>query len=132
VPVRPTSMTLRPAASGGCIVACLLVVSACGSSRAQTAAAPAARVTAATARSACASGSAFALSLPSDRGGQPTPVAAAAWFARHGGVADVPDRGWRQAGRHGRSAAVRSGPVTLYVVQGPDRTWQVDGGSWCY
>jgi hypothetical protein len=36
------------------------------------------------------SGSAFALSLVSDRDGQPTPVAAAAWFARHGGVAGVP------------------------------------------
>ena len=28
-------------------------------------------------------------------------------------------------------ATVRSGPVTLHVVQGPDRTWQVDSGSWC-
>ena len=87
--------------------------------------------TAATARSACASGSAFALSLVSDRGGQPTPVSAAAWFARHGGVAGIPARGWRQASRQGRDATVRSGPVTLHAVQGPDRTWQVDSGSWC-
>jgi hypothetical protein len=104
--VRQRSMVLHPAAFGGCILACLLAVSACGSSSAQSAATP---VTAATARSACASGSAFALSLVSDRGGQPTPVAAAAWFARHGGVAGVPDRGWREAGRHGRGATVRSG-----------------------
>ena len=88
--VRQRSMVLHPAAFGGCILACLLAVSACGSSSAQSAATP---VTAATARSACASGSAFALSLVSDRGGQPTPVAAAAWFARHGGVTGVPGRG---------------------------------------
>ena len=121
-------MVLHPAAFGGCIVACLLTATACGSGSSQPAAAP---VPAATARSGCASGSAFALSLVSDRGGQPTPAAAAAWFARHGDVAGVPERGWREAGRHGRSATVRSGPVTLHVVQGPDRTWQVDSGSWC-
>src|SRR5690349_7087846 len=126
--VRQTSMVLCPAAFGGCILACLLTAMACESGSSQSAAAP---VPAATARSGCASGSAFALSLVSDRGGQPTPVAAAAWFARHGGVAGVPDRGWREAGRHGRGATVRSGPVTLHVVQGPDRTWQVDSGSWC-
>ena len=133
-PVRPTSMALHPAAFGGCIVACLLAASACGSGSAPPApaqAALAASPAAAAARSACASGSAFALSLVSDRGGQPAPVAAAAWFARHGGVAGVPDRGWREAGRHGRGATVRSGPVTLHIVQGPDRTWQVDSGSWC-
>lgn len=132
--VRQTTMALHRAASGGCIVACLLAASACGSGSAQQAAAQAARaapVSAATARPACASGSAFALSLVSDRKGQPTPVAAAAWFARHGGVAGVPDRSWREAGRHDHGATVRSGPVTLHVVQGPDRTWQVDSGSWC-
>jgi len=121
-------MVLHPAAFGGCIVACLLTATACGSGSSQSAAAP---VPAATARSGCASGSAFALSLVSDRAGQPTPAAAAAWFARYGDVAGVPDRGWRGAGRHGRGATVRSGPVTLHVVQGPDRTWQVDSGSWC-
>jgi hypothetical protein len=126
--VRQTSMALYPAAFGGCIVACLIAVSACGSGSAHSATVP---VTATTATSACASGSAFALSLVSDRGGQPAPVAAAVWFARHGGVAGVPARGWRVAGRHGRGATVRSGPVTLHVVQGPDRTWQVDSGSWC-
>ena len=126
--VRQTSMALHPAAFGGCIVACLLAASACGSGNAQSAAVP---VTAAPASSACPSGSAFALSLVSDRGGQPAPVAAAAWFARHGGVAGVPARGWREVSRHGRGATVRSGPVTLHVVQGPDRTWQVDSGSWC-
>ena len=126
--VRQTGMALHPAAFGGCIVACLIAVPACGSGSAQSAAVP---VTATPARSACPSGSAFALSLVSDRGGQPAPIAAAAWFARHGGVAGVPARGWRVAGRHGRGATVRSGPVTLHVVQGPDGTWQVDSGSWC-
>jgi hypothetical protein len=126
--VRQTSMALHPAAFGGCIMACLIAVSACGSGSARSAPVP---VIAAPASSACSSGSAFALSLVSDRGGQPTPVAAAAWFARRGGVAGVPAQGWREAGRHGRGATVRSGPVTLHVTQGPDRTWQVDSGSWC-
>jgi hypothetical protein len=133
-PVRQITMASHRAVSGGWILACLLAASACGSGSAHPAAAQAAQVTpatAATARPACASGSAFALSLVSDRGGQPTPVAAAAWFARHGGVAGVPAQGWRQASRHGRDATVRSGPVTLHAVQGPDRTWQVDSGSWC-
>jgi hypothetical protein len=133
-PLRPTAMALHPAAFGGGILACLLVASACGSSSAQPAVAPrgpAVPVTAATARPACANGSAFVLSLASDRGDQPTPVAAAAWFARHGGVAGVPARGWREVGRHGRGATVQSGPVVLHVVQGPDRTWQVDSGNWC-
>jgi hypothetical protein len=132
--VRQISMALHRAVSGGWILACLLAASACGSGSAHPAATQAAQTapaTAATARPTCASGSAFALSLVSDRGGQPTPVAAAAWFARHGGVAGVPARGWRQASRHGRDAAVRSGPVTVHAVQGPDRTWQVDSGSWC-
>jgi hypothetical protein len=123
-------MALHRAVSGGWILACLLAASACGSGSAHPAAAQA-PATAATARPACASGPAFALSLVSDRGGQPTPVAAAAWFARHGGVAGVPARGWRQASRQGRDATVRSGLVTLHAVQGPDRTWQVDSGSWC-
>jgi hypothetical protein len=126
--VRQTSMALHPAAFGGCIVACLLAASAGGSGSAQSAAVP---VIAAPASSACSSGSAFALSLVSDRGGQPTPVAAAAWFARRGGVPGVPAQGWRETGRQGGGAAVRSGPVTLHVVQGADRTWQVDSGSWC-
>jgi hypothetical protein len=130
-------MALHPAAFGGCILACLLAASACGSSSTQPAAAQATRVTPVTAateatgRSACVSGSAFELSLVSDRGGQPTPAAAAAWFARHGGVRGVPARGWREAGRHGRDATVQSGPVTLHVVQGADGTWQVDSGSRC-
>ena len=127
-------MALHSAASGGCILACLLAAAACGSGSTQSRAAPPARVTAAaqaTAGPACVSGSAFELSLVSDRGGQPTPVAAAAWFARHGGVPGVPARGWQAVGRQGRDATVQSGPVTLHVVQGPDRTWQVDSGSWC-
>ena len=133
-PVRQITMASHRAVSGGWILACLLAALACGSGSAHPAAAPAAQAapaTAAAARPACASGSAFALSLVSGRGGQPTPVAAAAWFARHGGVAGVPARGWRQASRQGRDATVRSGPVILHAVQGPDRTWQVDSGSWC-
>ena len=71
------------------------------------------------------------LSLVSDRGGQPTPAAAAAWFARHGGLTGIPAQGWRQLSRSGSGATVESGAVTLHVIQGPDRTWQVDSGNRC-
>jgi hypothetical protein len=79
----------------------------------------------------CRTGSGFALSLVSDRGGQPTPVEAAYWFARHGGVPAMPVTGWQLAGRSGTSATVKSGDVTLHAIQGPDGTWQVDSGEQC-
>lgn len=123
------------AAYGGFILACLLAVSACGASVTRSGAAVPAPLTGSAAVSApgssCAAGSAFALSLVSDRGGQPTPIAAAAWFARHGGVPGIPAAGWRETGRTAGGATVRSGSVTLHVLQGPDQTWQVDGGSRC-
>lgn len=71
------------------------------------------------------------MSLVSDRGGQPTPVRAAQWFARHGGVPGIPLAGWRQISGGAAAAVVASGPVTLHVVQGPDLTWQVDSGERC-
>ena len=37
----------------------------------------------------------------------------------------------RQVSRSGSSATVESGTVTLHVIQGPDRTWQVDSGNRC-
>src|SRR5580692_12727193 len=69
------------------------------------------------AASSCANGSGFALSLVSDRDGQPTPAAAAAWLARHGGLTGIPAQGWRQVSRSGSGsgATVESGAVTLHV-----------------
>jgi len=64
-------------------------------------------------------------------GGQPTPAAAAAWFARHGGLTGIPAEGWRQVSRSGTGATAEPGAVTLHVIQGPDRTWQVDSGNRC-
>jgi hypothetical protein len=122
---------MRHVASGGGLLLCLLAAAGCGS---RAAAAPAAVPSAAAvpaARSSCATGSAFELSLVSDRGGQPTPAAAAAWFARHGGVPGIPDAGWRVVSRAARDATLRSGPVTLHAARGPDRTWQVDSGQRC-
>jgi hypothetical protein len=69
--------------------------------------------------------------LVSDRGGQPTPIRAAQWFARHGGVPGIPDQGWRVISRDDGSALVASGSVRVHVIQGPDRTWQVDSGERC-
>jgi hypothetical protein len=39
--------------------------------------------------------------------------------------------GWQQVSRGGSGATVESGAVTLHVIQGSDRTWQVDGGNRC-
>jgi hypothetical protein len=124
-------MSIRHVASGGGLLLCLLAAAGCGS---RAAAAPAAVPSAAAvpvARSSCAAGSAFELSLASSRGGQPTPAVAAAWFARHGGVPGIPGAGWRVVSRAARDATLRSGPVTLHATQGPDRTWQVDSGQRC-
>jgi len=120
-------MRWRMDVSGSCLFVGLLAITACGSN-----AAPAGPATVVhTAGSSCANGSGFALSLVSDRGGQPTPVAAAAWFARHGGLTGIPAEGWRQVSRSGSGATVKSGAGTLHVIQGTDRTWQVDGGNRC-
>jgi hypothetical protein len=71
----------------------------------------------------------FALSLASDTGGQSSPVAAAKWFAVHGGVAGVPRSGWQETGRDGNGATVTTGGATLHAAQGPDGTWRIDSGS---
>jgi hypothetical protein len=77
----------------------------------------------------CASPSGFSLSLASDTGGQPTPVAAALWFVAHGGVASLPGGEWTVTDRTGRTATVSSGSWTLTVARGSDGTWQVVSGT---
>lgn len=77
----------------------------------------------------CSSG--FALSLVSDRNGQPTPLDAARWFGLHGGISGVPRSGWRQVSSAGREAELASGASTLHAIQGPDKTWQIDSGEPC-
>jgi hypothetical protein len=113
--------------SGSFLLAGLLGIAACGSDAAPAARAPVAPAVG----SSCANESGFALSLVSESGGQPTPTAAAAWFARHGGLTGIPVEGWRQVSRSGSGATLESGAVTLHVIQGPDRTWQVDSGNRC-
>jgi hypothetical protein len=73
----------------------------------------------------------FNLSLVSDRGGQPSPVAAGEWFTEHGGVPGLPQSGWHQDGQDERGAVVRSSQWTLHVIRGEDETWQVVSGSKC-
>ena len=80
---------------------------------------------------ACATHSGFELSLVSDRGGQRTPIRASAWFARHGRVAEIPVSGWHLEGKDAMGVFTRSGRVRLHVVQGQDKTWQVDSGENC-
>ena len=125
--VRQRYMRWEMGVSGSFLLTGLLAIAACGSDAAPAAPAPVVHA----ASSSCARGSGFALSLASDRGGQPTPVTAAAWFARHGGLTGIPAQGWRQVSRSGSGATVESGAVTLHVIQGPDRTWQVDSGNRC-
>ena len=84
-----------------------------------------------TSRPSCTHRTGFELSLASDRGGQPSPVKAATWFAAHGGVQGIPLGGWLVVGRNRDGTTLRSGSTTLHAVQGSDATWQVDAGSRC-
>jgi hypothetical protein len=79
----------------------------------------------------CAQRTAFELSLVSDRGGQPTPLAAATWFADHGGVGGIPRSGWRVTGQNHDGATVTSGRTSVHAIRGSDGTWQVDSGTTC-
>jgi len=74
--------------------------------------------------------SGFALSLASDRGGQSSPINAAAWFAQHGSVQGIPKTGWKEVSTGNAEATVQSGGVQLHVLEGPDQTWQVDSGQY--
>lgn len=79
----------------------------------------------------CGQPSGFALSLASDTGGQPSPVAAANWFATHGGVGPLPRHGWHVVRRDAEGVRLRAGSSTVHVMQGRDGTWQVDSGTRC-
>jgi len=115
------------------MLAVVLAAGACGSRPAGGELVPAADAPsqASTTTSTCGSGSGFAISLVSDRGGLRTPVRAAQWFASHGGVPGIPAGGWREISRSDGNALVGSGSVRLHVIQGADRTWQVDSGERC-
>lgn len=93
------------------------------------------RMTSARARTqapaACAHQRGFALSLVTDRGGQPNPVAAATRFAKHGHIPGIPRSGWRLTGKNRDGATVASGRAVLHAIQGSDGTWQVDSGYSC-
>lgn len=72
----------------------------------------------------------FELSLAKDNGGESSPIAAAHWFAAHGGVwSNIPTTGWSVTGGEGSSVSAQSGSFTLEVLQGPDATWQVASGT---
>ncbi|MEU2348054.1 hypothetical protein [Modestobacter sp. NPDC049651] len=109
------------------------LLTACGSGQPGPAAAgpgidPGADATAAPAGDRC---SAFSLSIADGVAGRPSPVAAAGWFADHGGVGGVPGAGWTDGGADESGAVVRSGGWTLHVVRLSDGTWVVDSGRHC-
>ncbi len=117
-------MTVRVAGASAVAVALLLTAS-CGSGSQK----PAAVRTTPEPDSTCHG---FALSLASDRGGQPSPLSAARWFVVHGGVDEhLPRSGWREDGRDATGAILRSDGSTLHALQGSDKTWQVDSGNRC-
>jgi hypothetical protein len=118
------------ATPAGLAAVCLVTLAGCGSASA-TGGPPAHSPSAGAAAQPCAKSSGFELSLASDRGGQPGPVAAAVWFAQHGGVADVPVHGWRVTSRSAHAAVVTSGSLVLHAQQGSDGTWQIDSGYRC-
>lgn len=115
------------------IAAALLAVAGCGTANRQpTAAGPSPSPVASPPSTRTPGGcSGFALELAPHVTGQPSPVAAATWFAEHGGVANLPESGWRAAGNDELGVTVRSGPVTLHLVRLPDGTWYPDSGQWC-
>jgi hypothetical protein len=101
----------------------LVGMSACGA-QVGTTSSPSASLT------PCSQDQAFSLSLAKDTGGETSPIAAAQWFAAHGGVwSDIPTTGWSVTGSAGSSTSVQSGSFTLEVLQGPDGTWQVASGT---
>ena len=116
--MTPTFISLPAVVRTALTAALLLALAGCGagtSERAQT---------------RCAQGG-FALSLARDSGGQPTPEAAATWFASHGGIPSLPTQGWRVVDQDKDGVTLRSSASTLHVVQGSDSTWQVDSGTHC-
>jgi hypothetical protein len=111
--------SLRLSLAGGLAVG-LLTAAGCGSNAVKPTVLPAAAQPTAT---GCAAGSGFAVSIAAGARGRPTPVAAASWFARHGGgLPHMPVHGWRVVTRTHGAATVTSSSVTVHVVQGPDRT----------
>jgi len=104
--LRNTCIPIRPLFLGGLVVV-LMGTTACG---------------------ACGQG--FSISLPKASGGETSPIAAAEWFAVHGGVwSVVPTTGWHVTRSSGGDTDVKSGGMTLQVMQGTDGTWQVVSGS---
>ena len=79
----------------------------------------------------CCNYSGIELSLVSDRGGQPSPVKAAEWFATHGGVANIPASQWSKASEDSQGATFFSGKTVLHVMRGTDGMWLVDSGRHC-
>ncbi|MGA8015156.1 MAG: hypothetical protein WCB85_04480 [Candidatus Dormiibacterota bacterium] len=78
----------------------------------------------------CSQERGFSVSLAVDTGGQASPLAAAQWFAVHGGVwSNVPRTGWRVVGHDSQGTVVQSGSMKLRVFQGSDGTWFVVSGS---
>lgn len=120
-----------------CTLALVGAVTACGSgTQTVTTAMPTSRPTftssTPTPTPTCSTHSGFELSLVSDRGGQRTPVLASEWFARHDeSIAHVPRTGWHEDGHDDMGVFTRSGAARLHVIEGPDKTWQVDSGTAC-
>ncbi len=75
----------------------------------------------------------FALSLRFSTGGAPTPAAAAAIAASRREIPGfrLPRTGWVVVRQGPGNASVRSDRYQVDATQGPDGTWQIDGGYRC-
>lgn len=74
----------------------------------------------------------FAISLVVTSGGQPTPTAAARWFAAHGKTdVTLPRTGWRQTSSAADGTIVGSGGSSLHALRADDGMWLVDSGQVC-
>lgn len=112
--------------AGGALI--VLVASACGSTQKG---APQAKLSSLTTVSTSGSCRHFTLSLAIDHG-QSSAVAAAVWFANgHNGLTgwELPVSGWTLV--PGSPTEVRSGTITLHVMQLSDKTWAVASGEKC-
>jgi hypothetical protein len=75
--------------------------------------------------------STVALDLSVDPAGQASPIAAAQWFAQHGGVGGYPSEGWRVIYKSADHAQVQAANADADVVRGADGTWRVDSAQRC-
>lgn len=121
---RPSSR--RSTVSGLTLIGVAALLAGCGSSSS------AGGVDVAATATVCP-GSSTNVSIPQfdASGGQPSPVAAAVYFAKHGNVGGVPVSGWKVVVQTKVGAYLRSGASIIHATHASDGTWLVDSEQTC-